>query len=60
MIKEALSLPENLVPKLILGLGVPDEQVVLTEAADGQVKYYRDSEDVHYVPKRPLDEIIIK
>ena len=60
VIKETLSLPENLVPKLILGLGVPDEQVVLTEATDGQVKYYRDSNDIHYVPKRPLDEIIIK
>lgn len=60
VIKDTLSLPENIVPKLILGLGVPDEQVVLTEATDGQVKYYRDANDIHYVPKRPLDEIIIK
>ena len=34
--------------------------MVLTEAVDGQVKYYRDENDTHFVPKRPLDEIIIK
>lgn len=56
----ALSLPENLTPVLLLGLGVPEEEVVLTEAVDGKTKYYRDENDVHFVPKRPLDEIIVK
>ena len=55
-----LGLPDHLVPVLILGLGVPDERVVLTEAENGAVKYYRDEENVHYVPKRPLDELIIQ
>ncbi len=59
-VASVLSLPEHLVPALVLGLGVPEETVVLTEASDGQVKYYRDENDTHYVPKRPLDEIIIK
>ena len=58
-VKELLSLPENLEPALILGLGVPADKVVLTEATDG-VKYHRDENNVHYVPKRTLDEIIIK
>ena len=57
---DALSLPEYLEPVLVLGLGVPEETVVLTEAKNGQVKYYRDENDTHFVPKRPLDEIIIK
>lgn len=57
---EVLSLPEHLIPVLVLGLGVPDETVILTEAEHGAVRYYRDEEDVHYVPKRPLSEMIIE
>ena len=59
-IASVLSLPDSLPPVLVLGLGVPSEKVVLTEAKNGQVKYYRDKNDVHYVPKRSLEEIIIK
>ena len=55
-----LSLPQNLVPKLILGIGVPCDTVVLTQAKDGQVKYFRDELNVHYVPKRPVGELIVK
>ena len=58
-IRNALSLPKNLCPVLLLGLGLPEDEIVLT-TADGGVKYYRDENNVHYVPKRPLEEIIIK
>ncbi|MBR2353661.1 MAG: nitroreductase family protein [Clostridia bacterium] len=58
-VAEALALPANIIPKLILGLGVPDETVILTEAEDGKVIYYRDEEGTHYVPKRPLNEILL-
>ena len=54
-----LRLPENIVPKLILALGVPDEKVELTEAEDGDTSYYREN-GVHYAPKRKLEDIIIK
>ena len=47
----ALALPDNLVPMLILALGKPDEEIVLTEAKPGEsLKYYLDDNDVHYVP----------
>lgn len=59
-IAEIIGLPEHMDAALVLGLGVPEETVILTEAHDGQVKYYRDENDTHFVPKRPLDEIIIK
>lgn len=59
-ITQALELPETLAPVLVLGLGVPTETVVLTEAENGAVRYYRDEQGVHYVPKRPLSEIIIE
>lgn len=55
-----LGLPSHLVPVLVLGLGVPAETVVLEDAQNGAVKYYRDENNVHHVPKRPLDELIIE
>lgn len=57
-ISEVLKLDSNFEPVLLLGLGIPEDNVVLT-MADGSVTYYRDSNNVHYVPKRSLDEIII-
>ena len=57
-VRACLNIPDALNPKLILALGVPDETVVLTDVTD-RVKYYRDENNVHYVPKRPLDEIIL-
>jgi hypothetical protein len=41
-------------------LGKPKETVVLEVVGpEGDVKYWRDSQGVHHVPKRPLDEIIL-
>lgn len=54
-------MPEHLSPVLIVALGKPKEEIVLTEAVEGDdVKYYRDENDVHYVPKRKLEDIIIE
>jgi len=59
-LRKTLAIPERYEILLVLALGRPKERVVLEEAgAGGDIKYYRDSEDVHHVPKRPLDEIII-
>ncbi len=51
--------PENIVPKLILGLGKPDECCVTEDAIDGDIGYYRDENNVHHVPKRTLEEILL-
>ena len=60
-VRETLELEERFRPVLVIALGKPDETVVLTELKPGEsFNYYRDENDVHYVPKRPLDEIIIK
>lgn len=59
-VKELLELDENLVPKLVLALGKPDERVELVdEAPDGSVTYYREN-GIHYVPKRKLENILIQ
>jgi len=59
-ISTALELPDNLVPQLIVAIGKPDEEIVLTEVAeDGEINYYRDENDVHYVPKRKLEDLLV-
>ncbi len=57
-IRDMLKLDSSLEPVLLLGLGIPQDRVVMVEAKD-RVTYYRDENNVHYVPKRSLDEIII-
>jgi nitroreductase len=57
---KALEIPSRYEIILVLALGKPKEKVVIeTVGRDGNTRYWRDSEDVHHVPKRRLDEIII-
>lgn len=59
-LKEILDLPEHLAPLLIIALGEPAEQIVLKEIAPGEsTAYYRDDRDIHYVPKRKLEDIVL-
>ena len=59
-LKNILGFGENLVPKLVLALGKPDERVeLLDEANDGSVTYYREG-GIHYVQKRKLENILIQ
>ncbi|MFT4007883.1 MAG: nitroreductase family protein [Lacrimispora sp.] len=45
---------------LVLALGKPKEEVVIVPVKeDGDVRYYRDEAQVHYVPKRALDDLIV-
>ena len=58
-VRRVLELPETIHPLLILALGKPDEEIVLVDVKDGDTNYYRDENDVHYVPKRSLkDELL--
>ena len=59
-LREALTIPERYDILLVLALGKPREKVVIeTIGPSDSVKYWRDSEEVHHVPKRALDDIII-
>jgi len=59
-LKASLSIPDPLEILLVLALGIPVERVVLEDVGqDGSIKYYRDPDQTHHVPKRTLDEIII-
>ena len=60
-LRQALDIPEQYEILLVLALGRPKETVVLEDAGpDGDIKYYRDAEHVHHVPKRSLDELILR
>lgn len=59
-LREALAIPEQYKILLVLALGKPVEKVVLEPVApDGDIRYYRDQDGVHHVPKRSLEEIIV-
>lgn len=59
-LREALRIAPKYEIILVIALGKPKETVVIdTPRPGGDIKYWRDSQDVHHVPKRDLNEIII-
>jgi hypothetical protein len=59
-LRKALEISPRYEILLVLALGKSKEKVVIeTVGPGGDTKYWRDSKDVHHVPKRTLDEIII-
>jgi len=59
-LRNEMRIPEQYDILLILALGKPVENVIIDEIQEGNIRYWRDSEKNHHVPKRPLDELIIK
>lgn len=58
---EALKLnPEQYSVSMVIALGVPKEEVrIVPVGEDGDIKYYRDANGVHNVPKRELRDVLI-
>ena len=59
-LRKALDVSKRFEILLVLALGKPSETVVLDDAkSPDDIKYWRDADDVHHVPKRPLSELIV-
>lgn len=59
-LSQALAIPAHCEILLVIALGKPKETVVLEEMRPGgDIRYWRDEQGVHHVPKRSLDEIIL-
>jgi len=59
-LQEQLNLSENFEIMLVLALGKPKEIVVIDNVDEsGNIKYWRDENQIHHVPKRKSEDIII-
>ena len=57
----SLRLPKKLEPMLLIALGIPDETVMICDLPkDGNTAYFRDKANLHFVPKRSLEEVIVE
>jgi len=58
-LRKELSIPERFEILLVLAIGKPVEEVVVEKIVNGDVRYWRDEKNVHHVPKRDIDELIL-
>jgi nitroreductase len=60
-LRQVLQISERYEILLVLALGKPKERVVIEDVgSDGDIKYWRDSEGVHHVPKRRFAEVVLQ
>ena len=59
-LKQALGIPNQYEIVFVLALGKPKEKVVIEPVPPtGNIKYWRDADETHHVPKRSLEDLII-
>jgi len=60
-LQEILNLDDSFDIILVLALGKPKEIVVIDDVdQSGNIKYWRDTEQIHHVPKRRIEDLVIK
>ncbi len=59
-LRRDLNIPDQYEILLVVAIGKPKEIVVIKPLGpNGDIKYWRDENGVHHVPKRSLDELIV-
>jgi nitroreductase len=56
-LRTELNIPAEFNIPLVIALGYPDETIVLEDTRD-DIKYWRDENDVHHVPKRVMEDLL--
>ncbi len=60
-LKGFLNIEDHLELKLVIALGKPVEIAQIDDVKeDGDIKYWRDKDQIHHVPKRKLADLILK
>lgn len=60
-LRKALGIPDRFAITLVVALGRPKETVVLEHGTSpDEIPYWRDQDGVHHVPKRPLEEVLLR
>jgi nitroreductase len=59
-LRSLLKIPTAMKIKLVLAIGKPKETIVIdTVNEEGDIRYWRDDNQVHHVPKRSLKDIVL-
>ena len=58
-LKELLEIEDKYKIIHLLALGKPKEEVIVDDMEDNKIMYWRDQKQVHHVPKRKLDDLIL-
>jgi nitroreductase len=60
-IQQLLAIPDGFSIIMVIALGKPIETVVIDQMSpNDSVRYFRDAHGIHHVPKRTLDEVLMK
>ncbi len=59
-LRKELTIPGRYDILLVLALGKPVEKVVIDDITGDDIKYWRDEEGTHHVPKRRLEDLILR
>jgi len=58
-LRNLLQIPEKYKIIHLIALGKPKENIIIEEVSNNDIKYWRDLEENHHVPKRKLEDLII-
>jgi nitroreductase len=59
-LRARLKIPDYLEVLLVIALGKPTETVVIDHMENGEIRYWRDENQVHHVPKRNIEDLLVK